>query len=232
MTTDERIENLEKGLASARRFNRWLLAAVGLALGVWILAGTFGPATAAAPGAGAAFNEVRATRFVVVDEKGKERAVLWSGGKWGPGLSLLDEKGEDCASLNLLGGVPSLTLIDGLRGVTLNVGQDEMGLFLMDHQKRMERAKLTLGNAGPALTLYDENGKERVALGVMRAAMPRIRLGDAAGKTRGQLAAAADVPALLLYDAAGIPRAEVNVALDVPRLHLRDAGGRPVWQAP
>ena len=32
MTTDQRIENLEKGLASARRFNRWLLAAVGLAL--------------------------------------------------------------------------------------------------------------------------------------------------------------------------------------------------------
>ena len=49
MTTDERIENLEKGLASARRFNRWLLAAVGLALGVWILAGTFGPTMAAAP---------------------------------------------------------------------------------------------------------------------------------------------------------------------------------------
>ncbi|MCX5653628.1 MAG: hypothetical protein NTY65_03125 [Planctomycetota bacterium] len=30
MTTDQRIENLEKGLASARRLNRWLLAAVGL----------------------------------------------------------------------------------------------------------------------------------------------------------------------------------------------------------
>ena len=45
MTTDERIENLEKGLASARRFNRWLLAAVGLALGIWILAGTVGPRT-------------------------------------------------------------------------------------------------------------------------------------------------------------------------------------------
>jgi len=49
MTTDQRIENLEKGLASARRFNCWLLAAVGLALGVWILAGTFGPTMAAAP---------------------------------------------------------------------------------------------------------------------------------------------------------------------------------------
>jgi len=49
MSTDERIENLEKGLATARRLNRWLLAAVGLALGVWILAGTLGLATAGAP---------------------------------------------------------------------------------------------------------------------------------------------------------------------------------------
>jgi len=49
MTTDEHIENLEKGLATARRLNRWLLAAVGLALGVWILAGTLGLATAGAP---------------------------------------------------------------------------------------------------------------------------------------------------------------------------------------
>jgi len=55
MTTDQRIENLEKGLASARRFNRRLLATVGLALGVWILAGTFGPTMAAAPAGGGAF---------------------------------------------------------------------------------------------------------------------------------------------------------------------------------
>jgi hypothetical protein len=57
MTTDERIENLEKGLASARRFNRWLLAAVGVALGAWLLAGTLGPRTAGAQAAGAAAPE-------------------------------------------------------------------------------------------------------------------------------------------------------------------------------
>ena len=57
MPTEERIENLEKGLASARRLNRWLLAAVGLSLGVWILAGTIAPTTAGAPVAGAAAPE-------------------------------------------------------------------------------------------------------------------------------------------------------------------------------
>ena len=57
MTTDQRIENLEKGLASARRLNRWLLAAVGLALGVSILAGSIRPTTAGAPGGTAAASE-------------------------------------------------------------------------------------------------------------------------------------------------------------------------------
>jgi len=49
MTTEERLENLERELVRAKRRNRWLLTAVGLALGVLILAGTFGPTMAAAP---------------------------------------------------------------------------------------------------------------------------------------------------------------------------------------
>jgi cytochrome c-type biogenesis protein CcmH/NrfG len=55
MTTEERLERVERGLAKdkaqatrAKRRNRWLLAAgglaaVGLAFGFWMLAGTFGP---------------------------------------------------------------------------------------------------------------------------------------------------------------------------------------------
>jgi hypothetical protein len=37
MTTDERLENLERELARAKRRSRWLLAAVGLALVSWRL---------------------------------------------------------------------------------------------------------------------------------------------------------------------------------------------------
>jgi hypothetical protein len=97
MTTDQRIENLEKGLAFARRLNRWLLAAVGLALGVWILAGTFGPTMAAAPAAVAAVKEVRANRFVVEDENGKARVLLDATKE--KVLELLDEKGNFLGAL-------------------------------------------------------------------------------------------------------------------------------------
>jgi hypothetical protein len=66
---------------------------VGLALGVWILAGTFGPTMAAAPAGGGAVKEVRANRFVVEDANGKVRACLGVD-KAGPGLDLIDEKGK------------------------------------------------------------------------------------------------------------------------------------------
>ena len=57
MTTEERLENLERELAHVKSRNRWLLAAVGLVLGVWILAATLGPTTAAAPVGAAAASE-------------------------------------------------------------------------------------------------------------------------------------------------------------------------------
>jgi hypothetical protein len=223
MTTDERIEKLEKGLASARRLNRWLLAAVatlavavaGMGLAMVFCAFGISPARDCMT-----VKEVRADRFVVVDENGKERAVLGSGGKWGPSLSLLDENGECRASLNLLGGVPSLTVSDSLRGVTLYVGQDEVGLTLVDHQKRTDRAQLTLGNAGPALTLADENGKARAVMAVIK-----------------------DGPALTLYDEKGRCRATVGVAhtetlegktiaWTESSLFLWDVNGKPLWHAP
>lgn len=49
MTTDERLGKLEKELARAKRFNCWLLVAGGLALGVWILAGSPGATAAETP---------------------------------------------------------------------------------------------------------------------------------------------------------------------------------------
>jgi hypothetical protein len=142
MTTDERIENLEKGLASARRLNRWLLAAVGLALGVWILAGTFGPTMAAAPAGGGVAKEIRANSFVVEDANGKVRLMLVAL-KEGPGLSLFDENGN-------------------LR-VALVATKDGPGLRLYDENGK-DRAALAAPKIGPGLSLWDENGKVRAVL--------------------------------------------------------------------
>jgi hypothetical protein len=93
MTTGERLENLERELARAKRRSRWLLAAVGLALGVWMRAGTLGPRTAGAQPAGVAVNEVRAKAFVLVDDAGRGRAGL-DVTPDGPVLSLSDAAGR------------------------------------------------------------------------------------------------------------------------------------------
>jgi hypothetical protein len=159
MTTDERIETLEKGLASARRFNRWLLAAVGLALGVWILAGTFGPTIAAAPAGGGAVKEVRAREFILEDENGNNRARL-SMGNDGPTLALFDEKGKNRAKLSAFKDGPGLYLFDenGKPRAVLSAFKDGPGLNLADENSK-GGVMLIADKNGPALILYDENGK-------------------------------------------------------------------------
>ncbi|MCX5656289.1 MAG: hypothetical protein NTY65_16760 [Planctomycetota bacterium] len=187
MTTDERIENLEKGLASARRLNRWLLAAVGLALGVWILAGTFGPTMAAAPAGGGAVKEVRANRFVVEDENGKVRASLGMGKETvpfktdtglvtpagnGPVLELYAEDGKARARLAVMhllagriGGAghmeePRLSLFgdNGMPRVEMVVSFDVPRLYLHD-ENFQTRASLIVNEGRPFLNLFDENNK-------------------------------------------------------------------------
>jgi len=56
MTTEERLARLEKDLARGRRLNRWLLAALGVSLGAWVLAGALGQATIGAEGGPATGN--------------------------------------------------------------------------------------------------------------------------------------------------------------------------------
>jgi len=76
MTTDERLENLEKELARAKRRNRWLLAIVALAvvgLGLaWILPKT--TATAQAQGAALGIGGAR-TGPVIADLLAADRTA-------------------------------------------------------------------------------------------------------------------------------------------------------------
>jgi len=221
MTTDERIENLEKGLASARRFNRWLLAAVGLALGVWILAGTFGPTMAAAPAGGAAVKEVRANRFVVEDTNGKTRASLDVFND-NPRLVLYDEIDKPLATLgtNKDGGQLSL---GGKSIAVLGTNKTGATLILMDTNRKLQNVML---GAALGLVLTDENGKNRAELLVSKDG-PTLVLKDDAGKGRVGLCAPTDGPALVLADENGKASVMVNVGKDGAALNLYDKNEKP-----
>ena len=100
MTTEERFEALERALARAKRRNRWLLAAVGLAVAVlaaaWLATEAAGPALA--QDAAKPFGPIRATAFVFVDDKGRERGKLEMG-ELGSVLNLSDENGKSRVAL-------------------------------------------------------------------------------------------------------------------------------------
>ena len=147
MTIEERLERLEGELGRARRFNRWLLAAVVLTAGVWLLAAFFQGEQARAqttkPGSDSS-GVIRAKAFVVEDEKGKARAQL-DATKDGAGLSLYDEKGKPRAQLDAT--------------------KDGAWLSLYD-EKGKPRAQLTTTKDGAGLYLYDGSGNNRAILGV------------------------------------------------------------------
>jgi len=159
MTTEERLENLERKLARAKRRNRWLLAAVLLGAGVVILAAAWigTPEKVLAENAAKAAVVIRANAFVVVDENGKARAELSMmvprGGatekfaaamREKAALFLYDENGKTIAFLGF-----------GLGGSMLE---------LYDEQPKL-RAALVTGKDGMALNLVDENGRPRATVG-------------------------------------------------------------------
>jgi hypothetical protein len=148
-STEVRLENLERELAETkaelcrvRRRSLWLLRGGFLVAGLLALAWMFMDAgrPAQARRSATVHRETGAKRFVLVDEKGKPRAILGMN-KDGPGLALLDEKGNVRVSLGLTEVGPVLALLD---------------------EEGRSRAVLRVTKEGPGLALLDENGKGRV----------------------------------------------------------------------
>jgi hypothetical protein len=150
MTIEERLEKLERELSRAKFRNRWLLAGVGLAVGIGLVAWAFGPTAALAQSTRAALTEVRANSFILEDENGKVRAMLITT-KDGPRLSLLDENGKPRAGLGVSKDGPSLSLYD---------------------ENGKDRAGMAMTKDGPKLGLFDENGVRRTMLGAASTVTP------------------------------------------------------------
>jgi hypothetical protein len=162
MTTEERLEKLERELAAAKRRNHWLLTIMALIIGgltlVWTLTKT--TSAAYAQEAEAVQKIIRASEFVLVDENGKIRAAL-SVSKDGAGLTLWDENGKFRASLS--------------------ANKDGTMLGLRDENGKL-RASLSAVKDGPGLDLFDENGKPRAGLAVLKDGS-LLHLKDENGKT-------------------------------------------------
>jgi len=188
MTTEERLENLERELARTKRRNRWLVAVVGLAVVGLILAWTWNKTTATvqAQAVGGAEKVIRANAFILEDENGKTRARLGLGlNNAGPvALDLFDENGKDRVELVADMYEPRIRLYDekGKARAWLRVGKDgSPSLDLRDENGEI-RAMVSLDEYGACLHLSDENGKIRAWLRVLKDG-PSLLLSDENRKT-------------------------------------------------
>lgn len=184
MTTEERLEKLEKELMRRRRFNCWLLAGLGLVIVAWIVGWALRPRTATALPTEAAAREVRARRFIIEDENGKTRAMLGVF-KDGSEMQLSDENGN-----------PRIVLI---------ASTDETEIQLLKANGKTG-AWLNASNRVSLLQLNDENGNYRLGLHVFKDG-PNLDLCDdtmiASGKPRVELDARKNGPKVQLYDTKG-----------------------------
>ena len=154
MTTEQRLEALERQLARTKRRSRWLMGVAGLAATTWIV-GSLILHTGTAEAQPRVVREVRANRFSLVDETGKLRAVL-AVLNTGPVLALADENGKGRIAL----GVDSLCLYDetGKGRAELRISSSGSNLVLADEAQRL-RVLLAMAETGPSLNLFDANGR-------------------------------------------------------------------------
>lgn len=215
MTTEERLEMLERELASSKRRSRWLLimAVVVLTIG----------------GLGMAWAMVR-TRHVA-DTQGKVMSVEQISAK---GFFLEDENGKLRGVLTLDEGEPYLALYDnkGTTRALMTVGGKRATGFTVTDEKGMARAVMEMTSDGPRFNLGDENGKYRVVM-VCTPKSVGMGLNDENGKTRAMLSLRTEGPALDLVDQNGKARTMITtVGVFGPRLIVSDENGKLVWSAP
>jgi hypothetical protein len=160
MTTDERLEKLERELSRARTRFRWLVVGAVACLASAVAIYAYGQVTLKPrPGATEASKELRANSFVLEDANGKPRASLGMD-EGGLELRLRYENGNIGAALCLHDDKMVLSLSDnnGKPRAVLGVTQNVPLLCLYDETEE-PRATLAVTADGPHLVLRDEKGK-------------------------------------------------------------------------
>ena len=174
MNMEERLERLESKLTHANRLNRWLLAGtvlavVVLAAGVWIAFAEHGTAAETveqtigelADLGVARRRMIRASRFVLMDKKGKERATLamYQGD---PRLTFMDPSGITRAWLAVRHGGPSLVFMDpeGEVRTFLAMREGQPSLFFKG-ENGLGGIWLQVKDDGPVLDFWGGKGKDK-----------------------------------------------------------------------
>jgi hypothetical protein len=222
MTIEERLANLERELARAKRRNRHLLVFALVAGGAAVVAAAWigTPGKVLAESGAKAPNVVRANQFILEDADGRLRAEL-SVFMSGSVLRLYDENRKRRAGLDVDKDGATLDLSDenGYPRARLSAGKDGLALALADEKGKV-RVMLDVDKDGPGLRLCDENRRRRAALGVDNDG-PALGLFDEKGKVRAGMGACKTAN----------PDGTITIYPE-SSLFLCDPDGKGIWKAP
>lgn len=177
MTTEQRLDALEREVHRTRRVNRWLLVVFGATIVVFTGLTVTGQEKHAP-------TELRARALVVEDENGKTRlrlTTIKSGSS--AALVLLDANGTPGMGLEMRmdGNAALLSVLDGRGSVRIGVMLDRDTTGLSLHDASGPRAVLSVDKNEAGLALHDANGTPRVSLSAARDA--KMILWDASGQS-------------------------------------------------
>jgi len=194
MSTDERIEKIERQLVRMRWFNRCLIICIFLSLVIGL---TFLLVRSSV-------KEIRANSFIIEDENGKQRA-LFGVRLGGPCLVLMDEYGKPNAHLVALKDSCTLSLSDDNNEACIVMGVYKHGpsLTLADENGKPS-ASLSVNKDNSVLSLHGENGETRAGLAVFEN-KPNLSLTDENGKERAGMNVGKIGPYLMLSDENCVP---------------------------
>jgi hypothetical protein len=219
MTTEERLEKLEKELAGAKTCRAEKFEMVDSAGAVRAAL------RMAENGTGPTLR--------LYDQKGRICADLSLGE--GPMLELKDHNGRERVEVREDGGGPRLMLFDQKRGGSVMLSADCVGqaLNLTDQNGKLRAGLMVLADGRPSLELADQNGETRVMVVLDPALGPQLRLCGQDGKVRAGLAVGPPGwPILSLQHQNGEAGATLGVLDGKPTLELCDQHGRPIWSKP
>jgi hypothetical protein len=211
MTSEERLERLEKELAlTKRRIRRLLQGVVCLFVAGCVFAvllSTMGSAKAQGE------KVIRANKFILEDQNGKSRAFL-SMNNGGPRLMMTDQNGKVRVALAILQDImPSLGLRDENEKSRIQLYEiGEVSFLDLKDQNEKKRASLSVVDGMPGLSLFGQNGKERASLSVFNEG-PRLVFKDQNEKVRAGLRVDNEEgPVLSLLDQNEMTRASLGMS--------------------
>lgn len=240
------VGSLRKRMEQLERQNRWmkwtvlacLLLAISTSTAAYLNARTGKSINIMGKSSpGVVFDEVRAKRYLLVDEKDKQRGIFGFSEKGEPGLGLKDQQGKTRSAFVMVDGEPSLDIYDRQgkgRGQFCSNKDGELGLAVYDQQGRT-RAVFGVNDLGePSMGLLDQQGKIRGAFGLNDIGAPALSLYDHNGKAKGFFGIHDGEIALCLYAQPG--KGRVGFSFDSingePLIDLSNRQGKTVWSAP